>query len=150
MELPLPDYSSGTLYSFSMTVPSMDEGEICHNLLSQIKDSIRKLDKEYVKKVQDAQDHLDYIKEMVGKLIRGETIYFSFSSLCKFPLYEADFGWGKPIWVGSATLASMHGVIFQDIISSDGIEAWINLKEEDMAKFDCDKELLGFITLKNC
>ena len=102
MDPPLPDYSFGNLYSFAMTVPSMDGRENCYNLVSQIRDSIRKVNKEYAKKMQDGQNHLDYIKEIAERPTRGETIFFCFNSLCRFPLYEADFGWGKPIWVGSA------------------------------------------------
>ncbi|XP_022775854.1 vinorine synthase-like [Durio zibethinus] len=149
MDPPLADYSFGNLYSFATTVPSMDSRENCHNLVSQIRDSIRKINVEYVKKVQDGQDHLDYIKEIAERPIRGETSFFSCTSLCRFPLYEADFGWGKPIWVGSAARASTNGVIFLDSASGDGIEAWVNLKEEDMAKFDCDEELLAYIAPKN-
>ena len=30
---------------------------------------------------------------------KGETDICRFTSWCKFPLNEADFGWGKPNWV---------------------------------------------------
>ncbi|XVF02663.1 hypothetical protein REPUB_Repub04eG0194000 [Reevesia pubescens] len=149
MDPPLPDYSFGNFYSFTVTVPSMDSGDNCDNLVSEIRDSIRKINKDYVKKVQDGQGYLDDIKEIAERPTRGETIFFSFTSLCRFPIYEADFGWGKPVWVGSAARASANRVVFLDTVSGDGIEAWISLTEEDMAKFDCDEELLTYIAPTN-
>ena len=30
---------------------------------------------------------------------KGEEDVFLFTSWCRFPFYEADFGWGKPVWI---------------------------------------------------
>ena len=38
-------------------------------------------------------------------------------------------------------------VTFFDTKSGDGIEAWINLMEEDMAKFEEDKEVMEYVSL---
>jgi shikimate O-hydroxycinnamoyltransferase len=35
---------------------------------------------------------------------------------------------------------------FFDRKSGSGIEVWINLDEEDMAKFEVDKELLAYVS----
>ncbi|PKI32525.1 hypothetical protein CRG98_047069 [Punica granatum] len=78
------------------------------------------------------------------KISKGDFVSFSFTSLCRFPIYEADFGWGKPVWVGSASLTFKNLIVFLDTKSGDGIEAWANLKAEDMAKFENDKELLAY------
>ena len=64
-----------------------------------------------------------------------------FSELCGFPRYDVDFGWGKPLWVGRFSLPHMNLITFT---IWDGIEAWINLKEEEMVKFERDKELLSY------
>ena len=37
-------------------------------------------------------------------------------------------------------------VYFFDTMLRDGIEAWISLKEEDMAKFEADEELLTYVS----
>ena len=34
-----------------------------------------------------------------------------------------------------------------DTKSGDGIEAWVNLKEDDMATFEKNPELLAFVSL---
>jgi shikimate O-hydroxycinnamoyltransferase len=73
-------------------------------------------------------------------------VTFSFTSLCNFPIYEIDFGWGKPAWVTSASFTFNNLVSFFDTKSGDGIEAWINLKEEEMGKLENDEELLAYVS----
>ncbi|KAB2090733.1 hypothetical protein ES319_A03G142100v1 [Gossypium barbadense] len=142
-EPPLSAQSFGNIFRVAITVPSMDDGS---NLVSQIRNSIRKIDNDYVTKLQAVDEDLfEPTNQGDGK---GETTPFIFTSLCRFPLYEADFGWGKPVWVSSARLSAKNLVVFMDTATGDGIEAWINLKEEDMAEFGSDEELLA--TLKSC
>ncbi|XVE74861.1 hypothetical protein DITRI_Ditri12bG0052300 [Diplodiscus trichospermus] len=149
LEPPLPDHSFGNLYRVAITVPSRNSGEdCCDNLVNQIRESIRKLDAKYVRQLQDGQSHFEFIKERAESFIRGEMVSFSFTSLCKFPRYKADFGWGKPSWVGSASLTFKNLVVFIDTLSGDGIEAWISLNEEDMATFGSDKILLAYVTVQ--
>ena len=62
------------------------------------------------------------------------------------PIYEVDFGWGKPIWVGRVSLPFKNVVVFIDTKSGGGIEAWVNLNEEDMAKFESDTNLLAYVS----
>ncbi|KAL1149647.1 hypothetical protein V6Z11_A10G204500 [Gossypium hirsutum] len=119
---PLPGSSFGNLYSLALTIPSMD-----NNI-----------------KLQDGYDHMKYFREITS-YARGEILTFSFTSLCRFPMYEADFGWGKPIWASSVDRQIKNITTFMDTINGDGIEAWIALNVEEMAKFDCDEELLAYV-----
>ena len=50
-----------------------------------------------------------------------------------------DFGWGNPMWIGRVSLPFKNVVVFLDTKSGDGIKAWVNLKEQDMAKFESDR-----------
>ena len=62
--------------------------------------------------------------KQAARVLRGEVVSFNFTSLCRFPLYEADFGWAKPIWVGSPSLTFKNLVVFMDTaLGDDGIEA---------------------------
>ena len=76
---------------------------------------------------------------------RGVRVY-TFSSVCKFPFYETDFGWGKPAWMTCPMLFPMY-LIFMDTKSGDGIEVWATLKDEVMAVLEHDEELLAFASL---
>ncbi|KAK0573450.1 hypothetical protein LWI29_008176 [Acer saccharum] len=147
-EPPLPEYSFGNLYRIAVTVPSTvedddDQEQAAYRLIAQMRESISRVDKEYVKKLQERSElHLDFLNEMVEISNRGEMVSFNITSLCRFPLYESDFGWGKPVWVGSVSLPFSNVVGFIDTVSGNGIEAWMNMKEEDMAKLEVDEELI--------
>ena len=112
----------------------------------QVRDQIKKIDKDYVRKLQEGNEHLDFLKDSSHRvLVKGELVSFSFTSLCRFPMYDADFGWGKPTWVGSPALTFENVVVFCDTKTGGGIEAYVSLKMEDMAKFEADEELLACV-----
>ena len=71
--------------------------------------------------------------------------FFMFTSWCRFPIYEADFGWGKPDWASDAG-SSLEMVTLMDDKHGDGIEAWVNLKENDMYVFEQDQDIVTFTT----
>ncbi|PRQ45232.1 putative alcohol O-acetyltransferase [Rosa chinensis] len=84
-----------------------------------------------------------------GELYRntkGRISVYRATSLCKLPVYEIDFGWGKPTWVTSQSNQKNIFVLI-DTKRGDGIEAWVTLDEEEMAIFESDEELLSFTSL---
>ena len=101
---------------------------------------------DYVKKLQEGNEHLDLIKEIGGKIMKENIVPLYFTSLCRFPIYEVDFGWGNPIWAGHVSLPFKNVVVFIDTKSGGGIEAWVNRKEEDMTKFESDTQLLANVS----
>ena len=112
-----------------------------------MREAIEKIDGDYIKKLPEGIKHLNFLKERAERVTKGEIESFRFTSFCRFPVYEADFGWGKPKWVGSGSLPFKNLVIFIDSSGTNGgIEAWINLVEEDMDKFQGDEELLSFVS----
>ncbi|PSS13648.1 Vinorine synthase [Actinidia chinensis var. chinensis] len=143
---PLPDHCFGNFFRLAIVVPSLD-GEInCQAIISQMRSEIKKINGDYVKKLRKGANHLSLMKDRAEKVTKGGLISFSFTSLCRFPLCVADFGWGKPLRAGSASLTFKNVVAFMDAPTEGGIEAWINLKKEDMEKFEMDKEFLGFVS----
>ncbi|KAI3470284.1 hypothetical protein Pfo_026947 [Paulownia fortunei] len=54
----------------------------------------------------------------------------------KFRFYEADFGWGKPVWASVANVVIKNHVLLMNTKEGDGIEAWVQLQETDMAYFE--------------
>ncbi|KAA8529712.1 hypothetical protein F0562_034188 [Nyssa sinensis] len=145
---PLPEYYFGNVSRLAIAVPSVDSAdkEDCYGIVKNMRDEIRKVNGDYVKELRQGDKHLTFIKNRAESFTKGEIISFSFTSLCRFPLYEADFGWGKPVWVGSASLKFKNLVVFMDTPMGDEIEAWVNLMGEDMAKFEVDKELVAFVS----
>ncbi|XP_059445107.1 stemmadenine O-acetyltransferase-like [Corylus avellana] len=149
-EPPQPESSFGNLFSVAITVPKLNstgEEDDHHGLMRQVREQIKKIDADYVKKLQQqGNQFLDFMRDHAAKFIKGEVVTFSFTSLCRFPLYEADFGWGKPTWFGSPALTFKNLVFFVDTPSGDGIEAYVSLKKEDMAKFQSDEEFHTFVS----
>ncbi|XP_062079515.1 stemmadenine O-acetyltransferase-like [Humulus lupulus] len=105
-------------------------------------------EKEYAKNIQMGIDQcLIFNKEHAEEIAKGELIDLKFTSICRFPLYDHfDFGWGQPMWIGANPLPCKNLIIFVDTKSGDGIEAYIDFEEEDMAKFERDEEFVSFIS----
>ncbi|KAK3443270.1 hypothetical protein EUGRSUZ_B03227 [Eucalyptus grandis] len=155
MEPPMSGHHFGNISRLAITVPTKDavvDGG--HKIVHQVREAIKQVDGEHIKKLRDGEGYLNWLKERSARISQGEVVSFSFTSLCRFPIYEADFGWGKPTWAGSASLTFKNLVVFMDTKSGDGIEAWVHLKEDDMAKFEQDKELLALVSpsvsVKSC
>ncbi|XP_028092967.1 BAHD acyltransferase BIA1-like [Camellia sinensis] len=77
--------------------------------------------------------------------VKGDDMeMYAHSSWCRFPIYETDFGWGKPTWVSPADEGGPVGIALLDARDGEGVEIWVNLFEEDMALFEADQELLAY------
>jgi hypothetical protein len=77
----------------------------------------------------------NFVVDNMERLRKGEEVFsLAFTSLCRFPVYEADFGWGKPVWVASARLLYKNLVGFFDRKSRYGLTwmrktcTWLNSK----------------------
>ncbi|KAK6262751.1 hypothetical protein QUC31_008567 [Theobroma cacao] len=83
-----------------------------------------------------------------GEFFRNnrEMTVYKCSSWCKFPLYDTDFGWGKPLWHVSINKLVSNTIALADTRSRDGIEALLTLDEEEMALFEQNEELLKYAT----
>ncbi|KAM0062550.1 putative deacetylvindoline O-acetyltransferase [Helianthus debilis subsp. tardiflorus] len=72
-------------------------------------------------------------------------IYYM-SSICGFPTYDMDFGWGKPVQVKFEIPEEDNKIVlFIDTPHNDGIEATLRLPEKDMVILEQDKELLEYV-----
>ncbi|XP_026451827.1 vinorine synthase-like [Papaver somniferum] len=154
---PLPDNTFGNMTDNAIVEVSRnltgnngfhDERQYYPELVSKIKDSIKLVDNEHVKAMKSnfaiSCNHMklhQMFKE--GTSNDDHKTFLMFSSWCRFPIYEANFGWGKPSWASISKLLYKNCVMFIDTPSGDGIEAWVSLKEEDMVEFERHEELLA-------
>ncbi|MCE3049397.1 hypothetical protein HAX54_044752 [Datura stramonium] len=65
------------------------------------------------------------------------------SSVCNYPMYNVDFGWGNPERA-LIPVPLKNSFILMDSKYGKGIETMITLEEQVMAEFDKDKVLLEF------
>ncbi|KAB1217306.1 Vinorine synthase [Morella rubra] len=149
MDPPIPKHCFGNLWFFAAAVLSRDE--VDHDssdriLVSKLNKALEGINGDYVKKLQN-DVHGDLLKKAFGEFARDDMETCNFTSWCRFPLYEADFGWGKPTWVCCPSLPIKNVVVMTSTKDGHGIEAFVNILEEDAAVFDSDPELLPFVSL---
>lgn len=144
MDPPLPAHAFGNYYRAVKAFPSLDDKGECYELVEKLREEIRKIDNEYILKLQEGSEYLSSLREDLRRFenIKGEIVPFTFTALCRFPVYDADFGWGKPIWACPPAWKVKNVVVFTDTKFGGGIEAHISMMEEDMVRFQNDKELL--------
>ncbi|KAL7591405.1 hypothetical protein Lser_V15G34264 [Lactuca serriola] len=67
------------------------------------------------------------------------------SSWCKFPFYEVDFGFGKPMWVSTGCLPGNNAVILIDGMGGNGVDAYVcmELKDEPYLGEALDMKAIG-------
>ncbi|KAH7865561.1 hypothetical protein Vadar_008273 [Vaccinium darrowii] len=148
MDPPLSEYVFGNVIrgAYALGDGEMDLGE----LLSKMREAIGKIDTEYLKELQGKNGY-DMIMRNSKKVVEWysdkEVDYIMFTSWCRFPIYEADFGWGKPVWVSSASWDTKNTIMLMDSVADiGGIEAWITMNEEDMIKFEQQPQLQALVS----
>ncbi|KAK7827715.1 stemmadenine O-acetyltransferase-like [Quercus suber] len=142
----LPVHSFGNLarYAIAAETPAEMEKDY-HFLVSQLRNAILEINAEYVKKLQDGPvGDLYFLGKKDKQFQNGEIESCNFSSWCRFPVYEVDFGMGKPTWVCCPGICCKNTVVMMSTKDGDGIETWVSMKEEDMAMFENDQELLSY------
>ena len=118
------------------------------DLVGLLMDSITK-SKENLVSREDVYPTLLRRKNEIHEAVeRGEVDVFMFTSLCRFPIYQVDFGWGKPVWV-SRVHAPYEATFLFDAEDGDGIEAWISFNKRDMPLFLRDTDILAFTSKPN-
>ncbi|XP_077252662.1 stemmadenine O-acetyltransferase-like [Tasmannia lanceolata] len=154
MTPPLPENSIGNLWVPVFTTGILEsecnEEDMKSCLEVQLKNAIRKVDCDYVKELQGPagiQKVYESVKDLYEKHSKSGIEFCSFNSWCGFPIYEADFGWGKPTWVGLHPIPVKNMFLLVTTRSGDGIEVWVNMEEDELAKFEQDQELLSFVAL---
>ncbi|XP_021617435.1 stemmadenine O-acetyltransferase [Manihot esculenta] len=141
---PLPQQCMGNVCQVTTAKWSMKKPTDYNELAQEIHKSIKKVDDESVRKFHADGKWFDFVKKLgeeYGK--KSKVRMLKFSSWCRFPFYEVDFGWGKPSWV-TAAMEQENGVIFLDASDNQGIEAWVGLPQEDMSQLEQNPDILEF------
>ncbi|KAG9154427.1 hypothetical protein Leryth_000864 [Lithospermum erythrorhizon] len=70
------------------------------------------------------------------------------TSMCRFPFYDTDFGWGKPERVNFAASPFKNFLLLLDEPNGGGVEAFVPLEGKIMNAFERDPEILKFGSLR--
>ncbi|XP_065874857.1 stemmadenine O-acetyltransferase-like [Euphorbia lathyris] len=109
-------------------------------------DSTSSVNAEFIKKLQTKDEQINFLKRTFENFSKEEVVSFSFTSLINIPLHDIDFGWGKPLWTTVTAMSTKNVIILLPIKDGLGIEALFTSKEEDMAKFELDNQLLQYVS----
>jgi len=139
---PLSEHCVGNIIWFSYMLANKKEMEL-DELVCKIKEGLSECCNVYPKLFREKENN--NISECLKQVTQPfpENL-FTFSSWCRFPMYKADFGWGKPTWITTTCCSSRNIIFLMDTRDGDGIEALVNMEEKYMAKFEHDFELLQY------
>ncbi|MED6215907.1 hypothetical protein PIB30_002595 [Stylosanthes scabra] len=125
-------------------------------LVSKLKNSIQHVDENFVASLQSEEGNsiVEGALRNLGDKSRnmGDALEsVSFTSWSKFGVYNADLGWGKPMWVSFIGIKGnamfINTVILVETRFNDSIEAWVILDEKKMNLLMSSTELLTYATL---
>ncbi|GKE42904.1 pelargonidin 3-O-(6-caffeoylglucoside) 5-O-(6-O-malonylglucoside) 4'''-malonyltransferase-like protein [Tanacetum coccineum] len=78
---------------------------------------------------------LNSLSPMSDLTVGESTNLIFFTSWCKFPFCEADFGFGKPTLVAPGTIPVKNIVYLMGDAGGNGIEAYVSLEPKDIPHF---------------
>ncbi|GJV69796.1 acylsugar acyltransferase 3-like protein [Tanacetum coccineum] len=141
---PLPKTTIGNFYKLPAFPTTNDPNDITPNsFISQLK----KL-KTNVQGIKDTKSEFEILQTMPLEIVIKEEQrklddYCTSTSICTYPLYGIDFGWGKPIKASLAGTMANNNFVAIDARNGDGIEVFVSLGKQDMPFFQRDPELLS-------
>ncbi|XAR74028.1 Vinorine synthase [Bertholletia excelsa] len=147
---PLPEYAFGNVVG-PMVAHGGDIVSDLAVLVRRIRETLGNFGQTHMKRVQ-GEDRAGAIRDsfLFAQELQGnaeEVDWYNHTSWCRFGFYEADFGWGKPVWATMGDLFHVPNMVFFMDAKGDGMEALVSLVVEDMDLFQCDQELLEFASL---
>ncbi|KAL2247266.1 vinorine synthase-like [Sesamum indicum] len=146
---PLPRQFFGNACARAMAMTTTAETEPdYYRLTTKLRDGIRKANADYVTRLENGDSFLKYYadnEENDPAFKHGRKILemCGFTSWYRLPAYEVNYGWGKPVWVSIIGVQHKNLIFFLGTKSGDGIEAWVNMLEEDMAIIEDSYHLLN-------
>ncbi|GMH26972.1 hypothetical protein Nepgr_028815 [Nepenthes gracilis] len=140
----LPDNSIGNAVWPFMLLINEEKKMKLDVLVAEMREGLRKFF-EYSKSMKGSQ-WFSMVQTTFTNFNSTENLCIS-SSWCRFPFYEADFGWGKPAWVCIPKFPLCNTIILLDSKDGDRIEAWITSEELVMSTLEGDDELLEYALL---
>ncbi|KAF1002981.1 acetyl-CoA-benzylalcohol acetyltransferase-like [Apium graveolens] len=148
---PLPADNTSLCGNFYMEVPTKinnnktDAREL-HDLVNLLRKSLRhSLGK--CSKISSPEEMFSEVAKNFNEIEEEkgneEVDVHLLSTLCRFPVYEVDFGWGKPEWVTTGGMP-VELIFLFDTKCETGIEAIVNLNEADMIEFENDLNINAY------
>ncbi|KAM7275739.1 hypothetical protein ACFE04_017605 [Oxalis oulophora] len=148
---PLPENSIGNIFTAALADIKDTEIEL-HGFITNIRRGVQDAMKTAADGFKAEGNGLaslicELAKEMENMGKRPDMDSYLSTSWCRFPFYEADFGWGKPTWIFPSLKPLKNFFILMDARDGAGIEAWCSLLDEDTTLLECNQEFLAFAAI---
>ncbi|KAI3448772.1 hypothetical protein Pfo_005437 [Paulownia fortunei] len=114
-----------------------------HDLVSKLRSSIRTISDLNITKAQSGDSNLNDLYKLSSRLMKGELEPCAFSSWCRFPVYEVDYGWGNPIWLCTTPFPVKNLTVLVSRKCGDGIEAWVNMNQDNLEMLETQVKLIS-------
>ncbi|KAI3792310.1 hypothetical protein L2E82_06185 [Cichorium intybus] len=142
---PLPENTMGNLFMIIDIQTKNESGMKPESFINEFK-----MKKMFFQSLPDVETTFGLLLNMCTKPALEEhqrklDVSYICTSLCRYPAYEIDFGWGKPVKVAVAGDLRKNSFILLDAPNGDGIEALVCLGKQDMKIIQSDPELLAFL-----
>lgn len=149
---PLPENSVGNFSWFFSIMTNDENDKSMAKIVAALKKAAKGFSEKYGNGLTADKCYSIICESIEGarKVIRenkSEMDSYRCSSLCRYPFNQMNFGWGKPIWVGTSSSKMKNTFHLLDSLKPGGIEALVTLEEEKMAIFEKDEELLKYAVL---
>ncbi|XP_047338883.1 stemmadenine O-acetyltransferase-like [Impatiens glandulifera] len=135
---PLSEHAIGNMAVLAYAYCSYEDSNDLTVMGRKMREGIQRIDDEYIKRIRGDEGYAVMMKNWM-KIEEMSTTedanIFRFSSWCRFPVYNVDFGMGKPVWASMGSSNLKNYAILLDSKCGDGIEAWVTMNEQDMARF---------------
>ncbi|KAI3509381.1 hypothetical protein L1887_24611 [Cichorium endivia] len=132
----IPSDSCGNLWGLLTTECGI--AETTEELADNLRDSIKKTINNYSEVHHDTEEGqalvLNSFIQLANIPLMTNVIWLS--SWCNFPFYDADFGFGKPIWASCGTLPVKNLAYLMDDVGGNGVEAYVCLEAKDVPHFE--------------
>ncbi|XP_071740445.1 pelargonidin 3-O-(6-caffeoylglucoside) 5-O-(6-O-malonylglucoside) 4'''-malonyltransferase-like [Rutidosis leptorrhynchoides] len=131
----------GSLHSEGDKINFQGFFEILHN---SVKNMVRDCGKMLTQGEEGYGVVIDPYMESSRNMEDKDVNFYLFTSWCKFSYYDANFGFGKPVWASPGKLPAQNSVIMMDDYEGDGIEAWVHLDKKRMEELEQDSNIKAF------
>ncbi|KAJ6425280.1 hypothetical protein OIU84_025950 [Salix udensis] len=143
---PLPQHCIGNVVHLAEA--NWENKAVDYNgLAGKIHESISMINSDYVRQAYADGTFFSLMRQRMAEMAEDPNSFrgvIGFSSWCKFRFYEVDFGWGKPIWVGTSLRLAPNWVMLLDTRDGEGMEVRIALPYEEMVKFEQNPDILAY------
>ncbi|KAI3788829.1 hypothetical protein L2E82_01607 [Cichorium intybus] len=155
-EPPLPRNAFGNIIWNAVAKCDVNDRLWLDAMVEHVKAGISKIDTSFVEQFkgeQGSDNVIDEIQRLGSQMSSYDADYYSSSSMCHSGMYDADFGWGRPVWSCLGYLNNdvplyANVILLMDTSNGDGVEAWVTLSQEEMAIVERDPDLLLYASVE--